>query len=88
MIKDRKAIEFTNLVQGTMSVIDYKTKFKEQSKYAPNLIATERDKAQKFQCGLNKEIRVKVAPFVLETFSEVLKRALVVEEDASEETNT
>lgn len=41
VIKDRKAVEFTNLVQGAMIVTEYETKFEELSKYAPNVIATE-----------------------------------------------
>lgn len=70
------------------SITEYETRFEELSKYASNIVATKCDKALKFQHGLNKEIRVKVVPLVLETFSKVLKRALVIEEDVNEETDT
>lgn len=35
VVKDRKATEFANLVQGSMMVTKYDTKFEELSKYAP-----------------------------------------------------
>lgn len=66
MTKDRKVEDFANLVQGSMSVTEYKTKFDEVSKYAPNLIAAEADKKQKFQRGLNQEIRWRIPLLALE----------------------
>lgn len=48
VVRDRKAYEFSNLVQGSMSVIEYDTKFEEQSKYGPKIIPTGRDKTLKF----------------------------------------
>lgn len=86
VVKDRKAVKFTNLVQGSMSITTYETKFEELSKYAPNLGATERDNALKLKRGLKKKFRVKITPLALYTFSEVLKRALVVKADVIEET--
>lgn len=56
VVKDRKAFEFSNFVQGPMTVTEYETKFEELSKYAPNTIRTKCEKALKFQRGLNKEI--------------------------------
>lgn len=68
-----------------MTVTEYETNFKELSKYALNGIATEWDNALNFQHGLNKEIRAQVAPLTLETLSDVLKTAHVLEEELSKE---
>lgn len=86
IIKDRKAAEFVNLEQGTMTVTKYETKFEELSKYTPNTIPTEHKKALKFQLGLNKEIQLRIAPLALETFSKVLKSPLLVEEGLDDDT--
>lgn len=63
VVKNRKAAEFTNLVQGSMTVIEYDMMFEELSKYAPNTILTGRDKALKFQGGLSKDIEQPVQPW-------------------------
>lgn len=49
VVKDQNATEFANLVEGIMLITEYETKLDEVSKYAPNLIATKRDKGQKVQ---------------------------------------
>lgn len=73
VVKDRKASKFSNLVQSFMLVTEYDIKFKKLSKYGSNTIPTERDKALKFQRGLKQDIKAKVAPLALETYTEVLK---------------
>lgn len=36
--RDRKAIEFRELIQGQMMVVDYEAKFTELSRYTPQVI--------------------------------------------------
>lgn len=85
VVKDKKAIEFTNLVQGSMTITEYDTKFEELPKYASNTNSAERDEALKFQRGWTKDIKVRVAPLALETYVEALKRAQWIEEEIGDE---
>lgn len=68
-----------------MTVTKYDTRFEELSKNAPNIIPIERNKALKFQRGLGKDIKVRVAPLALETYAEVLKSAQLIEDAIGEE---
>ena len=48
VVRDRKAIEFSDLVQGTMTVEEYGAKFVELSCFASYLIPNEPKKVSKF----------------------------------------
>ena len=52
-IKRQKAIEFQQLKQGSMTVLEYVTKFERLGRYARELIDTEQKKITKFLEGLN-----------------------------------
>ena len=52
-VKRQKAIEFQQLVQGNMTVLEYLTKFERLSWYASDLINTVEKKIAKFLEGLN-----------------------------------
>lgn len=47
--REAKGREFTNLVQGSMTVKEYAAKFIELSRFAPHLIPNEEKKARKFE---------------------------------------
>lgn len=66
-------------MQGQMSVVDYEAKFAELSRYSPQVIATEREKAKKLVEGLAPHIREKVAPLMIE-YGDIFRRALVAED--------
>ncbi|WP_274923111.1 hypothetical protein, partial [Streptomyces clavifer] len=75
-IKRQKAAEFQLLVQGSMTVLEYLTKFERLSRYAPELVDTEEKKILKFLEGLHPIIErdaTGVVPPV--TFQEAVKRA-------------
>ncbi|XXG82766.1 hypothetical protein AAC387_Pa10g0658 [Persea americana] len=55
-IKRQKAIEFQQLKQGSMSVLEYVTKFERLGRYARELIDTEQKKIAKFLEGLNPKL--------------------------------
>ena len=62
--------------QGTMSIAEYEVKFNQLSSF---MIATERDKCQKFEEGLNYEIRSKITTSDLESFSKLKTAAIWAE---------
>ena len=61
MYRDRKKIKFFKLKQNDLSVIDYKIQFVWLSKYAPEEVATDELKRNKFKRGLNLDIQEKMA---------------------------
>jgi hypothetical protein len=81
VVSDRKAREFFDLVQGSMTVEEYAVKFIDLSRFAPHLIPDEHKKVTKFQKGLNDKIRPHILAAGVNTFSETMKRAMRLEED-------
>lgn len=65
-LKKEKAQEFINLKMGNMSVTD--NKFLTLSRFAPEVVATEELKAQRFEQGLTMELQMRLAG---EAFSEL-----------------
>ncbi|XP_043694196.1 uncharacterized protein LOC122644893 [Telopea speciosissima] len=78
-VRQAKAAEFIKLQQGSMTVIDYEKKFEELSHYTPHLVATDVDKARLFESGLNNGIQRMVTALELNTYVEVVRRALLYE---------
>eukprot|EP00261_Vitis_vinifera_P036423 XP_019077666.1 PREDICTED: uncharacterized protein LOC109123168 [Vitis vinifera] len=84
--KHAKRMEFEHLIQGTMSVLEYESRFSELSRFALGMISEEGEKARRFQQGLRPAIRNRLVPLAIRDYSELVKRALLVEPDV-EETN-
>ncbi|RVX14525.1 Transposon Ty3-I Gag-Pol polyprotein [Vitis vinifera] len=84
--KHAKRMEFEHLIQGTMSVLEYESRFSELSHFALGMINEEGEKARRFQQGLRPAIRNRLVPLAIRDYSELVKRALLVEQDI-EETN-
>ncbi|XXG42008.1 hypothetical protein AAC387_Pa01g2363 [Persea americana] len=80
-IKRQKAIEFQQLKQGSMTALEYVTKFERLGKYARELIDTEQKNITKFLEGLNP-ILIRDATGVVPpvTFDEAVKRAYKFED--------
>ena len=53
-------MEFLNLSQEKMTVVEYNAKFIELSRYVPHIVSMESRKARKFKAGLRWNIRNKV----------------------------
>ena len=81
VVKDRKAREFSNLIQGAMIVEEYVAKFVELSRFAPYLIPDESKKVKKFREGLNDRTRPLIIASGVDTFTKAVKRAMSLEED-------
>ena len=79
MYKARKKLEFLNLKQNELSVVDYEVQFVRLSKYATEEVATDELKRDKFERGLTLEIRegIVIKP---PTYKDLLKTTIQVEE--------
>ncbi|KAL6334181.1 hypothetical protein AAG906_006764 [Vitis piasezkii] len=62
----------------------HEAKFTELSRFSPQLIATEEEKALKFQDGLKPYLKNKISILKLGVYSEVVDRALIAEKDNEE----
>ncbi|XP_041011309.1 uncharacterized protein LOC121255087 [Juglans microcarpa x Juglans regia] len=81
---ESRARQFADLTQGTMTVDQYATKFMELSHFASYLIPNEEKKAEKFERDLNRRIRERVHMLRIRSFTELVTRATIAEEDIQE----
>lgn len=72
-------MEFLNLTQGKMTVVEYNVLFMELSHYAPHIMSTEPRKARKFEAVLRWNICNKVEIMRLESHQKDLQRAIIAE---------
>ncbi|XP_028106611.1 uncharacterized protein LOC114305682 [Camellia sinensis] len=78
-VRDRKVLEFMELKQNSMTIIEYKAKFTELARFAPHMVDTDYKKARKFEGGLRDDILEKVNVLKLETYVDVLDQAIILE---------
>ncbi|XP_041026909.1 uncharacterized protein LOC121267102 [Juglans microcarpa x Juglans regia] len=83
-LRESRARQFMDLTQGTMKVTQYATKFIVLSLFASYLIPDEEKKAEKFEHGLDRRIRERVRTLRIRSFSELVTRATIAEEDLQE----
>ncbi|XP_041011341.1 uncharacterized protein LOC121255124 [Juglans microcarpa x Juglans regia] len=83
-LRESRARQFTDLTQGTMTVDQYATKFMELSRFVSYLIPDEEKKAEKFERGLNRRIRERVSTIRIRSFTELVTRVTIAEEDIQE----
>ena len=76
--------DFVRLEQRDLTVAQYEAKFTELSRFAPQLIATEEEKALKFQDGLKPYLKNKISILKLGVYLEVVDRALIADKDNEE----
>ncbi|MQL93306.1 hypothetical protein Taro_025946, partial [Colocasia esculenta] len=62
-IQDKMEQEFLTLTQGSMTILEYKARFVELSKYATHIVVDERRKAKKFVMGLKPSLRSMLVAF-------------------------
>ena len=77
--KSKNKVEFLELKQDDKSVSEYELQFVRLSKYAPEKIATDEMKRDRFERGLKLEIRKKMA-VKPPTYNALLEAALRAEE--------
>ena len=78
--KNKKELEFIQLTQGKMTVIEYETKFTKLSRFAVHMVDTDDKKARRFIGGLNSNIRRMVTQRGI-TYEEAVDKALTQEEE-------
>ncbi|RVW93540.1 Retrovirus-related Pol polyprotein from transposon 17.6 [Vitis vinifera] len=83
-VRRQKVGEFIRLEQGDMTVAQYEAKFTDLSRFSPQLIAIEEEKALKFQDGLKPYLKNKISILKLGVYSEVVDRALIAKKDNEE----
>jgi hypothetical protein len=77
--KQSIAIEFQNLVQGTMTVEQYSIKFTKLAKFGINLIPDEVSKMKCFKNGLNSRIKERVVCHEIKNYARLVNIASLVE---------
>ena len=78
-VHERKRKEFLYLTQGNKSVMEYDREFTKLSRFARSLVATEKDKVERFVNGLRLSLQKDVALCELSSHAEALDKALKAE---------
>ncbi|XP_028098457.1 uncharacterized protein LOC114298150 [Camellia sinensis] len=81
IVRQERIREFQLLEQDTMTVTQYVAKFEELARYATRYVADDKEKARKFEWGLDPIIRGRVLPLQLPTFADVMDTALDAEQE-------
>jgi hypothetical protein len=79
-VRQARAQEFTDLVQGSMTVEQYAAKFIELSRFAPHLVSTGELEARKFERGLQPRIMNLVVGFQINDLTDLVDKAAIIEQ--------
>ena len=74
-----KKREFRNLCQGNRTVGQYVDEFSKLSRYAPDDVATDAAKQEKFMEGLNDEMSMQLMVETFNNYQELVDKALMIE---------
>ena len=74
-----KKREFRNLHQGRRTVGQYVDDFSKLAHYAPDDVATDAAKQEKFLEGLNDELSMQLMVATFNNYQELVDRALMIE---------
>jgi len=77
--------QFINLQHGSRSIDEYAAEFLRLSRFAPYIVAAEKDWANRFQQGLRLEIQKFLVTQPLRTYSQVLSSARSLEQVVEKE---
>ena len=76
-----KALEFLELMQGNMTVLEYVTKFTELARFRDDYVATDLAKVRKFEDGLNLSIWGKIVGFLLQDMDSMVRTTMTIERE-------
>ena len=76
-----KAQDFLELKQGTMTVMEYVTKFTKLARFADNYVVIDMAKVRKFENGLKLSIRGKIVGLLLQDMDSMVKTAMTIERE-------
>jgi hypothetical protein len=71
--------EFLSLKQGSMSVSEYRNRFIQLSRYAPDEVAEDERKQEHFIEGLNGPLQYALVAHMFPSFQRLLDKALAIE---------
>jgi hypothetical protein len=74
-----KKKEFLSLKQGSMSVSEYRDKFIQLSRYAPDEVVDDERKQEHFIEGLNGPLQYALVAHTFPSFQRILDKALAIE---------
>ena len=81
--REAKVVEFINLRQGGISVLEYSLKFTQLLKYAPSFVTDPRDEMNRFVMGVSDDLQEECHSAMLHdnmNISRLMVHALQVEE--------
>ncbi|XP_027184013.1 uncharacterized protein LOC113782320 [Coffea eugenioides] len=84
IVQEKREDDFIKLKQGLLSMAKYEERFTKLSKFAPELVVTERKRIRRFIQGLNVEIQESLAAAQITTFTDALDKAQRVENAKSQ----
>ena len=76
-----KAQEFLELRQGSMTVLEYVSKFTGLSHFGDEDVATDMAKVRKFEDGLKLSIRGKIVGFLLQDIDSMVRTTMTIERE-------
>ena len=79
--KAREFLEFLELKQGSMPVLEYVAKFTELAHFEDDYVATNIAKVRKFKDGLKLSIRGKIIGFFLQDMDSMIRMAMAKERE-------
>ena len=83
-----KAREFLELKQGTMTVMDYVTRFIELARFVDDYVVTNLAKVRRFENGLKLSIRGRIVGFRLWDMDSIVGTTLTIERELGLEVET
>ena len=76
-----KAQEFLELRQGTMTVMEYMTRFTELARFCDDYVAKDMAKVRRFENGLKLSIRGKIVGLRLQDMDSIVRTVLAIERE-------
>ena len=74
-----KKREFRNLHQGNRTMAQYMDEFSKLARYAPDDVATDAARQEKFFEGLNDEVSMQLMVATFNNYQELVDKALMIE---------
>ena len=75
----RKAREFLELKQGTMTMLEYMAKFTKLARFTNDYVATDMAKVRKFEYGLKLSIWGQIEGLLLKDLDSMVKISMAIE---------
>ena len=79
-----KAREFLELRQGTMTVLEYVSRFTKLARFGDDYVATDGAKVKKFEDGLKFSIQGKIVGHNLQDMDSMVSKALIIEREVDD----